>query len=194
MAASVAAFPGVPIKLRGDAGFALPLLYQFCEFSGIQYSLGIASNAVFQRQAEPRQKRQARRYRRTGVPQRSFSSFRHRARSWSRQRRICYKAEHTATGTNLRFLITNCPGRASKVFAFYNDRGECENRIEEFKNGFHADRLSCHRFLANAFRLLQLPQAWLISFFLRTDGPELPVQRQVVNDLERSRNEKRNIN
>jgi hypothetical protein len=24
-----AAFPGVPIKLRGDAGFALPLLYEF---------------------------------------------------------------------------------------------------------------------------------------------------------------------
>jgi Transposase DDE domain group 1 len=50
--------------------------------------------------------------------------------------------------------VTNCPGPASQVFAFYNDRGECENRIEEFKNGFHADRLSCHRFLANAFRLL----------------------------------------
>jgi hypothetical protein len=170
-----AAFPGVPIKLRGDAGFALPLLYQFCEFFGIQYALGIAANAVFQRRAEPRQKRLARRYRRTDIPQRSFSSFRHRARSWSRQRRICYKAEHTATGTNLRFLITNCAGRASQVFAFYNDRGECENRIEEFKNGFRADRLSCHRFLANAFRLLlygfaynlvnlfrllQLPQPW----------------------------------
>jgi len=170
-----AAFPGVPIQLRGDAGFALPLLYQFCEFFGIQYSLGIATNAVFQRQAELRQKRQARRYRRTGIPQRSFSSFRHRARSWSRQRRICYRAEHTATRTNLRLLITNCPGRACEVFAFYNDRGECENRIEEFQNGFHADRLSCHRFLANAFRLLlhgcaynlvnlfrllQLPQAW----------------------------------
>jgi DDE family transposase len=170
-----AAFPGVPIKLRGDAGFALPLLYQFCEFFGIQYALGIAANAVFQRRVRPRQKRLARRYRRTEIPQRGFSSFRHRAGSWSRQRRICYKAEHTATGTNLRFLITNCPGRASEVFAFYNDRGECENRIEEFKNGFHADRLSCHRFLANAFRLLlhgfaynlvnlfrllQLPQPW----------------------------------
>jgi hypothetical protein len=103
----------------------------------------------------------------------SFSSFRHRAGSWSRQRRICYKAENTV-GTNLRFLITNLTGRASEVFAFYNDRGECENRIEEFKNGFRADRLSCHRFLANAFRLLlafaynlvnlfrllQLPQTW----------------------------------
>jgi len=169
-----AAFPEVKIKLRGDAGFALPLLYQFCEFFGIQYALGIPANQVFQRRTEPRQKRLKRRYRRTQLSQRSFSSFRHRARSWSHQRRICYKAEHTAVGTNLRFLITNCPGRASEVFAFYNDRGECENRIEEFKNGFRADRLSCHRFLANAFRLLlhgfaynlvnlfrlQLPQPW----------------------------------
>jgi hypothetical protein len=149
-------------------------LVEFCEFFGIQYALGIPANSVFQRHAEPLQKRLKRRYRLTQVPQRGFSSFRHRARSWSHQRRICYKAEHTAVGTNLRFVITNCPGRASEVFAFYNDRGECENRIEEFKNGFRADRLSCHRFLANAFRLLlhgfaynlvnlfrlQLPQTW----------------------------------
>jgi len=169
-----AAFPGVKIKLRGDAGFALPLLYEFCEFFGIQYTLGIPANQVFQRRAESRQKQLKRRYRRTQLPQRSFSSFRHRARSWSHQRRICYKAEHSAAGTNLRFLITNCSGPAATVFAFYNDRGECENRIEEFKNGFRADRLSCHRFLANAFRLLlhgfaynlvnlfrlQLPQPW----------------------------------
>ena len=169
-----AAFPDIPIKLRGDAGFALPLLYEFCDFFGLQYALGIPANAVFQRRAEPRQKQLKRRYRRTQLPQRSFSSFRHRARSWSHQRRICYKAEHTAVGTNLRFVITNCSGRAAQVFAFYNDRGECENRIEEFKNGFRADRLSCHRFLANAFRLLlhgfaynlvnlfrlQLPEAW----------------------------------
>ena len=169
------AFPGVPIKLRGDAGFALPLLYEFCEFFGIQYTLGIPANCVFQDRAEPLQKKVKRRYRRTELPQRSFSSFRHRARSWSHQRRICFKAEHTAVGTNLRFVITNRSGRAAEVFAFYNDRGECENRIEELKNGFRADRLSCHRFLANAFRLLlhafaynlvnlfrlrQLPKAW----------------------------------
>lgn len=169
-----AAFPGVPIKLRGDAGLALPLLYQFCEFFDIQYALGIPANCVFRRRAQPLQKKLQCRYRRTQLPQRSFSSFRHRARSWPRQRRICYKAEHTATGTNLRFVITNLTGPAEQVFAFYNDRGECENRIEEFKNGFRADRLSCHRFLANAFRLLlhalaynlvnlfrlQLPQPW----------------------------------
>ena len=36
-------FPKVHIKLRADAGFALPLLYEFCEFFGIQYAIGIAS-------------------------------------------------------------------------------------------------------------------------------------------------------
>src|SRR5438128_1258020 len=160
------AFPGVKIRLRGDAGFALPLLYQFCEFFQIEYALGIPANCVFKRRAESRQKRLKRRYRRTQVPQRSFTSFRHRARSWPRQRRICYKAEHTSAGTNLRFVITNCAGCASQVFAFYNDRGECENRIEEFKNGFRADRLSCHRFLANAFRLLLHGAAYnLVNFF-----------------------------
>src|SRR5438132_6302856 len=96
----------------------------------------------------------------------SLALLRQRARSWSHQRRICYKAKHTAAGTNLRFVVTNCAGRASEVFAFYNDRGECENRIEEFKNGFRADRLSCHRFLANAFRLLLHAAAYnLVNFF-----------------------------
>jgi len=47
--------------------------------------------------------------------------------------------------TNLRFLITNCLGRASQVFAFYNDRGECENRIEEFKIRFPRRSLELSR-------------------------------------------------
>jgi Transposase DDE domain group 1 len=53
-------------------------------------------------------------------------------------------------------IVRSSPGiwSARSVFSFYNDRGECENRIEEFKNGFAADRLSCHRFRANACRLL----------------------------------------
>lgn len=161
-----AAFPKVTIQLRGDAGFALPLLYKFCEFFDIEYAIGIPANCVFQQRAEPLQKQLKQRYRRTQVRQRAFSSFRHRARSWPRQRRICYKAEHSAAGINLRFVVTNCAGRASQVFAFYNDRGECENRIEEFKNGFRADRLSCHRFLANAFRLLLHGAAYnLVNFF-----------------------------
>ncbi len=39
-------------------------------------------------------------------------------RPLSRQRRICYKAEHTASGTNLRFLITHCPAALARSSPF----------------------------------------------------------------------------
>src|SRR5580700_2176457 len=106
------AFPKVRIQLRADAGFATPLLYEFCEFFGIQYAIGIGNNSRLQAGAQRLQHRLARRYRRTGEPQRSFSSFLYRAHPWSYQRRICYKAEHAQAGTNLRFLVTNLSGRS----------------------------------------------------------------------------------
>ena len=99
-----------------------------------------ASNPIFRRRSACLQRRRARCYRRTRQPQRSFSSFRHRAQRWFRQRRIGYKAEHTATGTNRRFLVTHLQGRSRLIFDFYNDRGECENWMVEFPNGFAADR------------------------------------------------------
>jgi hypothetical protein len=98
----------------------MPLLYEFCEFFGIQYTIGIGTNSRLQGPAQRLQRRLARRYRRTAEPQRSFSSFRYRAHSWSHQRRITYKAEHTAAGTNLRFLVTNLAGRSRSIFSFYS--------------------------------------------------------------------------
>ncbi|GEM_PF-5404153 len=42
--------------------------------------------------------------------------------------------------------------------------GTCEVRIDELKNRLKADRLSCHRFLANQFRLfLHMAAYWLIQ-------------------------------
>lgn len=49
---------------------------------------------------------------------------------------------------------TKIAGCTCAIFAFYNDRERMRKSHREFKNGFHADRLSYHRFLANAFRLL----------------------------------------
>jgi hypothetical protein len=175
-------FPKARIKLRADAGLALPLLYEFCEFFCIQYVIGIAANPRLQVQAQPLQRRLAQRYRRTGQPQRSFSSFLYRAYSWSHQRRICYKAEHSEPGTNVRFLVTNLKGRSRSVFAFYNDRGECENRIEEFKNGFAADRLSCHRFRANVFRLLLHSFAYNLVNLFRLQLPS-PLRSAQIETL-----------
>lgn len=51
-------------------------------------------------------------------------------------------------------MVTDLKGRSKNIYKFYCGRGNCENRIKETKNGFKADRLSCHLFYANYFRLL----------------------------------------
>ena len=94
------------------------------------------------------------------------------------------KAECTSKDRCVHFVITNRQGRAEQVFDFYHGRGECENRIEELKNGFAADRLSCHRFLANAFRLLLHAAAYNLVVLFRHHLPEC-LQRTQIETLRR---------
>ena len=69
----------------------------------------------------------------------------------------------TPQGDNPRFVVTNDARRTpAKLYHFYTQRGDVENRIKELKLDLKADpsaslrtgRTSCHRFLANQFRLL----------------------------------------
>ncbi|HYQ98286.1 MAG TPA: IS1380 family transposase [Candidatus Nitrosocosmicus sp.] len=146
-------FPESQISYRADAGSATPQIYQTLESLDMLYAIGIATNAVFKRKTEPWLKKAKRKYACTKTPIRVFYSFRHRARSWRRQRRIVVKIEVGGLGVNLRFVVTNRAGRAEQIFNAYDERGECENRIKEFKRDLSSDRLSCHRYRANAFRL-----------------------------------------
>ena len=55
--------------------------------------------------------------------------------------------------------MTNRPGVFSsddgcREYDHYIQRGESEHRMDELKNGLKMDRLSCHRFMANFFRLI----------------------------------------
>jgi len=54
-------------------------------------------------------------------------------------------------------------------------RGDVENRIKELQLEIKADRLSCHRLLANRFRLLLLTAAYCLFWMLRRhlQGTEL---------------------
>src|SRR5450759_4918348 len=40
-----ARWPGVPIELRADSGFAIPRLYRFCDRENIVYTIGLATNS-----------------------------------------------------------------------------------------------------------------------------------------------------
>jgi hypothetical protein len=62
-------------------------------------------------------------------------------------------------------------------------RGDVENPIKELKLELKADRLSCHRFLANQFRLLLHTAAYCLFLLLRhhLQGTELATAQ--VNTL-----------
>ena len=54
------------------------------------------------------------------------------------------------------------------MYDTYVDRGAAENWIKDLKNACRADRLSCHRFAANQFRLLLHSAAyWLLDTLRR---------------------------
>ena len=160
-------FPKAPIRFRADAGFSDPSLYDHLEAEGIDYLIGIPAHTCFEPWLTPVLERAKQRFAETGEPVRIFSSFSYRAKRWPRRRRILVKVEVNPLGTNVRCVITNRRGRAADLFVLYQGRGEVENRIDELKNELKADRLSCSRYRANAFRLQLHTLAYNLVSFLR---------------------------
>lgn len=149
-------WPDVHLHVRGDAGCGVPWMYEVCERLGLEYTFGIAANAVLQRDSADLLAEAVQRFADTGQPQRLFSAFWYQAGSWEQPRWIIAKAEAKGLGTNRRFVVSNRPGARTWIEATYDDyalRGESENRNKELKRDLAMDRLSDHRFKANYFRL-----------------------------------------
>jgi hypothetical protein len=91
------------------------------------------------------------------------------ADSWPHERRVVYKAEELEKGSNLRFVVTSRTDLAPlALYNWYVRRGEPELWIKDLKDACFADRLSCHRFWANQFRLLLHAAAyWLLDTLRR---------------------------
>jgi hypothetical protein len=94
---------------------------------------------------------------------------RYRADSWERERRVVFKTEILPKGPNVRFVVTSRSADAPlALYEWYVDRGEAEGWVKDLKNACRADRLSCHRFWANQFRLLLHAAAyWLLDTLRR---------------------------
>lgn len=150
------AWPNVRIHARGDAGYGVPWMYAVCERLGIDYSFGLAGNAVLKRESDELLAHAGAAFAATGQPQRLFAGREYQAGSWPAPRWVVVKAEANAQGTNRRFVVTNRPGAHVLPEAAYDEyamRGESENRNKELKCDLAIDRTSDHRFLANFFRL-----------------------------------------
>lgn len=161
-------WPGVRIIFRGDSGFCRWKLMRWCDRHGVDYIIGLARNKRLERMAEPFMLQAQEQYEQTKLKARLFTSFDYAAESWDKARRVILKAEHNSQGDNPRFLVTSLSGEAQPVYdEIYCARGEMENRIKEQQLGLFAGRTSCHKFLANQFRLLLSSFAYTLIETLR---------------------------
>jgi len=162
-----AAFASFHLTLRADAGFSFPDLYELCETIGIDYVIGLITHPKLVSYAEP----WMREARAIAAAEDRATLIRDFTVQWGRNtphpRRIITKAEVTSLGDNPRFMITNITAPAEEVYDFYTQRGRCENHIKELKNALFGDRMSCHLFNGNQFRLLLHTAAYILMLTLR---------------------------
>jgi hypothetical protein len=162
------AWPEVRIVVRGDSGEALPEIYEWCEGVGVDYVIGLARNSRLQGLGELFLEAAREEFRETQAKVRHCHDLSYAAESWTHERRVVVKAEVSSLGDNPRFVVTSRTDlTAEELYDFYADRGDVENRIKELKNDLCSGRTSCHRFVANQFRLLLHAAAYLLWTLFR---------------------------
>jgi hypothetical protein len=177
-------WPDVEVELRADAGFAVPAVYEYCEAQGIAYTIALITNSRLEEMAASLLEEAKRRHEKQ--PERKvklLSEGHYQAGSWDSQRRVVYKAEVMEEGTNTRFVVTNKPEEPDELYNHYTERGETENRIKDLKVALKADRLSCHRFWANQFRLLLHAAAYWLMDTLRRKLVDGGIERMQLDTL-----------
>lgn len=166
-------FPGVSILVRGDTGFAIPEMYDFCERNSLRYVFGYGTNTVLKARTDPQLADLEEYYHWYGRYEPHVQRFEviddYQAQTWSQPRRIIVKLEINPCGTNRRFLVTNLPGNPRSIYQrVYVKRGDVpESPIGELKKGLQGDRLSAHGFRANGMKLVEHMLAYALVVLYR---------------------------
>jgi len=182
------AFPKARIRIRLDAGFTGPELYEFFEAEGLEYLVSMAKNSVLLGLAGPAMdvvRQDADNDQETIC----YDDALYAAHTWSHQRRVIIKGQITYHDNrrpkeNPRFVITNLKGSAQHIYEkIYCARGDVENRIKELKYGLDIDRTSCTSFLANQLRVLMTAAAYVLFQELRLHARHTRCARAQVTTL-----------
>ena len=130
--------------------------------------VGLGNTKPLKRKAGKEMAEARRRFRATGATQQVYGETLHKTKTtWPHKRRVIFKTEVVVhpdrdPKNNMRFVVTNLKMTPKNVYKFYCQRGDAENRIKELKNDLAMDRTSCHRFLANQFRVLLTAAAYVL--------------------------------
>ena len=140
-------WPRVEIIVRGDGHYGTPEVMDLLEEQGCGYILGLPTNARLKLIGQPWCEDVATRRALSGKDKvRRFFQTGYQAKSWSRARRVVARAEATSRGADIRFIVTNLPGRAKVLYErIYCARGRVENMIKDHKLYTNALRVTAGR-------------------------------------------------
>jgi hypothetical protein len=169
------AFPRARLRIRLDGGFASPEVFEFLEAEGVEYVVAMASNVRLVKRSRRLMGRARMLSKASGQTEHLYGETRYAARKWTRKRRVIIKAEVVrhpgrAPKNNPRFVVTNLADEPDAVYQIYCGRGDMENRLKELHHGLAMDRTSCHRFLANQFRVLLTVAAYILFQSLQAEA------------------------
>jgi hypothetical protein len=181
-------FRGAEVLIRLDAGFAGAELFELFDELGVSYIAALPKNAVLSAEAAPRMHAARVLTERFGSATQFFGECVYSAGTWSRERRVIYKAEvvvHPGRDPrdNLRFVVTNLRADAEALWKHYCARGDVENRIKELKHDLEIDRTSSTSFFANQLRVLLSAAAFVLFQALRRALKGTELERAQVAKL-----------
>jgi len=164
------AFPETRLIFRGDSHHTKPVVMDWLEWHGVDFTTGLQINARLKEEFADALEQARKKHKRTGRDARVFASGWYRARSWSHPRRVICRVLVTANGEDMRFIVTSFENSGAKYLyeTVYCGRGAMELMIKDHKNGLRSDRTSCHTFTANQFRLFLHSAAYVVMHYLRS--------------------------
>jgi hypothetical protein len=150
------AWPPTLLRVRGDRHLASPAVRQWiAAHADLREVTGLPSNAVVQALAREVGAQAKRASGRDGGKRTRFHATRDQAGTWSRARRVVIKVAVSDQGVNTRFVVTAMEhARPQVVYRPLScARGQREHASTAHTRSLQSERMSCHRFGANQWRL-----------------------------------------
>ena len=170
-------WPDIHITIRGDGHYGRPEVMAWCEANGVDYVLGLPTNAVLRADPEIVTVADACATKRA-IKQhpvlRNYAETRYGAKSWTCQRRVAARIEASTMGMDIRYVVTSLEaGSAEHIYdTLYCARGRAENLIKMHKSQLASDRTSCRSANANQMRLILHTAAFWLMWRIQQEIPK----------------------
>jgi hypothetical protein len=168
-------WPKTRITFRGDGHYARPEAMTWCEKHGVDYVFGLPGTKPLSKKVDDKadEVRVQRALENRDIV-RGYAETRHRAGSWTCERRAVARIEATTLGLDIRFVVTNLEyGSPEWIYdSLYCARGQAENLIKLHKTQLSSDRTSCRSAVANQVRLVLHTSAYWLMLTVRDAIPK----------------------